>query len=109
MKNLKLILLVFITSFLFTGCAKFHDGGSVWSGGLFIIPWVTGLASLFFGYLTYKEWKKGGTGGYVNKNGVPVWTEDEEKFAIYKASFFWFSVILAAATIGIIIGVNGSK
>lgn len=61
----RLLFFAFAATFILTGCADFKDtpGMSVWSDGLWILPWATGLgavASLYkFGaaYLLFKEYK----------------------------------------------------
>jgi hypothetical protein len=60
MKNLLLLAILFLT-----GCADFSDtpGKSVWSEGLWILPWATGIGaalSLYkFGgaYLKFKDYE----------------------------------------------------
>jgi hypothetical protein len=43
---------------LLTGCANFHDepGKSVWSEGMWIIPWITGIAGAIWLYQWYKDY-----------------------------------------------------
>ncbi len=51
-----------------SSCADFHDepGKSVWSEGLWLLPWLTALGAAASGYkfvaayLKYKEYKKAG-------------------------------------------------
>jgi len=100
-------LLAFISVLLFmTSCSKFHDGGgSVWQGGLWILPILTTLGAAFFGYKAYKSSKGGSNviegGAITNKEGgnVPIW----------QLGYFYFAVGLLIATIVIVIMVNGDK
>lgn len=63
MKNLKTIF-AFLTAcvFMLTSCTDFADtpGKSVWSEGLWILPWLTAIGAGIFGYQAYK-------GSHVNK------------------------------------------
>lgn len=60
-----LLICLFLTSLFLASCTDFADtpGKSVWSEGLWILPWATGLGSLAclykFGaaYLLFKEYK----------------------------------------------------
>jgi len=85
-------------------CSTFADGTSVWGGGLFIIPWLTGLGSLFFFYKAYAASQSNSTtttkdGRVDNTGNVPI----------YQIGWFWFGVVLAVVTIAVVIGVNGSR
>ena len=103
---MRLLLFVFSICLSLVGCADFADtpGKSVWSEGLWILPWVTGLGSLYFFYTAYVASKSNST--IRNEKGV---FDNTGNVAIYKIGRFWFGVALAIATIVIIIAVVGSK
>lgn len=100
MKYLLYSLLILLSS-----CARHRDGGSGWDGGLWIIPTLTGLASLWFCYLSVKASKSNSTqqmpdGSIKNNTGnVPV----------YKMGKFYFFLIFLLATAAIIVLVNGDR
>lgn len=82
--------------FLLTGCAQFADGGgSVWQGGLGILPVLTFVGAAIFGYQAYKGSKSGSNTG----ENVPIW----------KFGQFYFSIGLLIATIFIIWNVISNK
>jgi hypothetical protein len=109
MKRLLSFFAVIIVSMIAMSCGKFSDGTSVWQQGLWIVPTLTGGGALTFWILTFVEWLKGGTVGWVQKGHEWHWTEDDKKFPIYRASFFWFAVGCTIATIIIFIMVNADK
>lgn len=98
MKNLLFILLVALT-----GCGVHRDGTSVWSDGLFIVPLLPIVGSLYFFITAYQSSKSGSTinqrfGGGESGN-VPI----------YKLARFWFGMALLVAAAGIIFWVNAEK
>lgn len=63
----KVIFLLLLSVTILSGCADFTDtpGKSVWSEGLWVLPWLTGIASLIYSvrfYFQYKRFK-----GYTGK------------------------------------------
>lgn len=109
MKNVILFLRIAFVSIFLMSCGKFSDGTSVWQGGLWIVPAVTGGASIVFWILTIVEWLKGGTVGWTKKGNIWDYTEDNKKFPIYRASFFVFAIGCTIATIVIFLLVNADK
>lgn len=104
MKATTLLLLLAACCFLLPSCAHFRDGQSVWAEGLWIIPWLTGLGSVFFFYLAYRSSKSNSeirTWAYYKDNtgNVPIWGH----------GFFVFFVGLLIATIAIIVIQTGEK
>ena len=105
--NLKIVTAFLIAIFfLMTGCADFADtpGKSVWSEGLWIVPWLTGLGSAYFFYVAYKGSK---SGSFVkvpdpNKPGETIDQESDENVPIYEFGQFYFAVGFLIATIFII-------
>src|SRR5688500_18365548 len=100
------LMIVFIMACLLTSCAQFADGTSVWGGGLWILPWLTGAAAIGLGIYGYFQSKSGSTkedpvtGRRVESNiNVPI----------YKSWGFLFGAGLAIATIVIILMVTGDK
>ena len=92
------------------GCGKFADGTSVWAAGLWVLPCITALATLFFANKVYVSWREGGKKGYfTDAKGKVSWTEDNERFPIYEASYFYFTVFCFLSTIAIIVWVNFEK
>ena len=107
-KVFKPILAFLIASvLLLTGCTDFADtpGKSIWSEGLWILPWLTGIGSTIFFYVAYKGSKSGSNiienGGVTDKEGGNV--------PIYQFGQFWFGVGLAVATIFIIWNVLSNR
>lgn len=98
-KNISMLLAA--TLFLFTGCTDFADtpGKSVWSEGLWLLPWITGLGSAFFFYIAYKSSKSGSN--RIDASGK-ITNEEAGNVPIYEIGQFWFGVGLAIATIFII-------
>lgn len=99
-----------------TGCADFKDtpGKSVWSEGLWALPWLTGIASAVFFFIAYKGSK---SGSYVkvpdpDRPGVPgafIEVPDDKNVPIYEFGQFWFGVGLFIATVFIIWNVISNK
>ena len=97
------VLLFLLAAIIFTSCATFADDPtkSVWSEGLWILPWLTGLGSAFFFYQSYRAVKSGSIKGWKQNA--------DEKFKFYKSGKFWFGIILLAATIVIVLAVIGDR
>ena len=70
---------------------------SALGGGLFIIPLVLLLTSLWSFYRGYKQWKSG-SGGYVGN--PPRWVDNDEKVPYFSVGATIFGIILLAAAIG---------
>lgn len=81
-----------------------NTGTSVWGGGLWILPWLTGLGSLVFLGLAYRSSKSNST--KQTKNGT---IDNTGNVPITQLGLFWFGAALALATIIILIVVNSSK
>jgi len=108
MKQIISFIAVFAVSLIAMSCGKFSDGTSVWQAGLWIIPWVTGLGALWTLYRAYRA-SRSGSWRWVKKDKVWFKEESDINVPIYKVpQFVWF-VILAVATIVIIIMVNSDK
>lgn len=96
---------LFLLALILAGCGKFRDGSSVWQEGLWILPWLTALACLFFGYKTYIDWQSGWQRDELNAGH----TEGEEKLPLYKIPYLYFTIGFLIATIAIIWMVNAEK
>lgn len=98
---MKTVIFFLMACICLTGCVDFKDtpGKSVWSEGMWIIPWLTGLGSLTFFIISFIASRSGWTKQDKEK-GI---TSGNEKIPIYKVGKFWFGVILAVATVVIII------
>lgn len=94
----KLTFLTLLCAVFLTGCADFKDtpGKSVWSEGLWLIPWLTGLGAIAFFAISYFASKSGSTAG---SKSVPI----------YKIGKFWLGVALTVATIVIVVSVISGK
>lgn len=97
-------IILFLLVVILAGCGKFRDGSSVWQDGLWILPWIAGLACLFFGYKTYIDWQSG-----WQQDNLAGHTEGKEKLPITKIPYFWFTLGFLVATIVIIWVVNAEK
>lgn len=104
MKKLTFLLLAAIV--FLPGCADFKDtpGKSVWSEGLWILPWLTGLGALAFFIIAYLASKSGST--KQTERGI---TSSDKNVPIYKVGKFWLGVALAVATLAIIISVINNR
>ena len=103
---MKSFIIAFIACLFLASCGKFADGTSVWGGGLWILPWITFIGTVIFGYMAYKSSKSGST--VVDKQtGRRI--ESNKNVPIYKTWPFLFAAILFAATIVIILMVNGDR
>jgi hypothetical protein len=96
-------LIIAITWFGLLSCAHFHDDPSVsvWSGGVWILPWLTGIGSIVCYVLAYLSSKSNSTtqtkhGTIDNTGNVPI----------TQIGWFWFGVALTVATIIIVYVVN---
>lgn len=103
---MKAFISLLLTSLFLTSCGHFADGSSVWQGGLFIVPLLTFLGAVWFGYKAYKahnsgSWIIGPDGETTNKDGGNV--------PYTKIGWTWFSAALLVATIVIVIMVNSDK
>ena len=110
MKKIKQGIFAFLAIALFalTGCTDFADtpGKSVWSEGLWILPWITGLGAAFFGWKTYKS---ATSGSYEINQVTGVRTDFDENVPFYKIGWFYFSVGLVIATVFIILNVISNR
>jgi len=98
-------LLTFIICSLFlTSCAKYADGSSVWSKGLWLVALLPFLGSLWFFYTAYVASKSNST----QQSGV-VTSDNTGNVPMYKTGRFLFGVVLLVATIVIIWVVNSNK
>ena len=104
---MKKLLLFSLMAIFLMSCGKFHDDGtSVWQAGLWIIPVITIIGSIIFGWLTYKS-ATSGSNTYDSrgaKTGI-----DGGDVPFYKIGWFYFSAGLFIATIVIVIMVNSDK
>jgi len=85
-------------------CGKFSDGTSVWAEWTWLVPLIPFIGSLIFGVIAFRKSKSGSNqqtpGGILNS---------DKNVPIYKIGQFWFSMILLAAAVAIIIAQNASK
>jgi hypothetical protein len=106
MKFLSIILMCLTLA----SCSSYPDGTSVWGGGLFILPILTALGS---GLCFWKAYKSSTSNSRTEEEtglGKPQIIHDNTgNVPIYTLGWFWFGVILAVATIVIIIAVNSDK
>jgi hypothetical protein len=110
-KTLNVILTVmaaFAIVFL-ASCTDFTDtpGKSVWSEGLWILPWLTGIGSAIFFYQAYKGSKSGSIVKVPdperpNVPGATIDQESDQNVPIYKFGQFYFGVVLLIVTVFII-------
>jgi hypothetical protein len=110
MKSIKVFLMLLLTVAM-CSCAHFHDEPtkSVWSSGLWILPWVVGLAALVCFAIAYFS-SKSNSDQQVDLGTPNAHTEDNTgNVPIYKISFFWGGVFLTIVDVAIIVGVNLSK
>ena len=77
---------------------------SIFSGGLWFIPLLTLAGSLLFGYKGYKASKSNST----QQSGT-VTNDNTGNVPFLKTGYGIFSIILAVATVVIIIAMNGDK
>lgn len=102
-------LSVIIGSLFLASCAHFKDGGSVWGGGLFIVPWLTGLASVACFIVAYISGKSNST-TQVGTGSSDVHVEDNTgNVGMTHTPYFFAGIFLAIITVAIIYGVNMSK
>ena len=106
-RNMKSIIFLLIASVtMLTGCGKFHGTNqSIWSEGMWIIPWGLGLAAAFSLYRAWVASKQPSErqlpgGGYkYYREGIPFW----------KTTPFKFFIGFILALIGVIIWQNLEK
>lgn len=97
------VLLIFLLPL--QSCGHFPDGTSVWAEWTWLVPLIPFVGAVIFGVKAYRKSKSGSEqqqpgGGYVSyRENVPI----------YKIGQFWFSMILLAAAVAIIIAQNASK
>lgn len=72
------------------------------SGGLWVIPLITLLGSVWFFYIGYRAWKSGSR-WWGKKDGVDVIMESEDRVKWINVGQNWFGIILFAATLGILL------
>jgi len=96
---MKKVILFALTAMFLTSCGKFPDGMSVWADGVFIFPWLTGLAAAFFGWKGYKAHHS--SSWIIGPNGERT-TRDGGKIPLLKIGWTKFSIALALATLAII-------
>jgi uncharacterized membrane protein len=92
--NFNPLFILLTMALAFSSCGHFHDDPklSVWAGGLWIIPWILGLTSAWFGYKAYASYKK-----YYKSEGT------------FSIGSLTFSIILFVALIVVLIVVNADK
>lgn len=110
MKQISQFFVVFMLSLFAMSCGKFHDDGtSVWQGGLWIIPCVLILASLYSFYRAYKQWKSGSAWWGQDEKGVAKRMESKEKVNFFSIGATRFGIIFLLAFIVVVIVVNADK
>lgn len=76
----------------------------LFGAGLWIVPTITFIASIFFGV---KAWISHTSGSTVQTpTGI---VESTQNVPLHEIGFFWFFVVLLAATIGIILWIRSEK
>jgi hypothetical protein len=73
---------------------------SALGGGLWIIPLVLLLGSLWSFYRGYTQWKSGSGGWVTQPNGTKKWVESDEKVNFWSIGATVFGIILLLAAIG---------
>ena len=73
---------------------------SALGGGLWIIPLVLFLASLWSFYRGYKQWKSGSGGYQKDSRGVDVWVESDERVPYFSVGATVFGIIFLVLAIG---------
>lgn len=109
MKKLIQFLLVVLVSLLAMSCGKFADGTSVWQGGLWIIPVVLFLASIYSFYRAIAQWQSGSSYWGKDSKGVAKRIESKEKVSFLSIGATWFGIIFLIGLIGCVILVNADK
>lgn len=106
MKKITVFLFLLISLMAFTGCANFHDGGgSVWQGGMWVIPALLFALAAIFMFIAIKSWN---SGTMVDQTyGQPKW--EKNKTPLLQIPQFWFSVVFIVAAIVVIIARNADK
>jgi hypothetical protein len=94
MKSIQLFLVAVM-------CLTLASCGEHWGGGLIIIPILTGLGALIFGYKTFVSSNSGST------QQTPYGTKEGGN--VVNKGYLIFTAILTIATIIIIIMINGDK
>lgn len=96
------VLILFM--FILQSCGHYPDGTSVWAEWTWLVPVIPGIGSIIFFSIAYAKSKSGSNqqtpGGIV---------DSDKNVPIYKIGQFWFSMILLAAAVAIIIAQNASK
>ncbi len=100
------LLLFALTAMFLTSCGKFSDGTSVWAEGLWVIPLITFLATVFFGY---KAWAAHNSSSWIIGPGGERTTRDGGKIPLLKIGWTKWTIGLALATIAIIWYQNTQK
>jgi hypothetical protein len=83
-------------------CLTLASCGAQWDGGLWIVPALTGLGALIFGYKTIVS----STSGSVKTN---QYGSKDYKGNVVNKGYLIFTLVLTVATIVIIWMINGDK
>ncbi len=80
-----------------------------WGGGLFLLPVITVIGAIIFFIQAYKASKSNSTTQVGTGTSDSRVVDNTGNVPITKTGQFWFAVVLAIATIVIIIMVNADK
>lgn len=94
-----------LSALFLTGCGRHRDGTSVWAEGLWVLPAVLSIASLWFFFVAWRASRSGSSKQIPGRGTV----YSDENVKIWKVWAFWFGVAFAAATVVMFIVVNGEK
>lgn len=102
-------IIILIFSALLISCGRMADGTSVWAEGMWLIPTVLLLLSAGCFALAYSNNKSGSIEQHDTGTTDAHFVESYKNVPIQSLGTFWFGVILAVATIVVIILVNADK
>lgn len=107
---MKKVIAFILSAICLTSCANFHGTDtSIWADGVWMIPWSTGILSVFSWVQLYRSWKSGSKrqdqtpGSPTRGQWIPVPGKTASKW------FLFLSIALPIVTIVVIIVQYGER
>lgn len=102
MKNVTFFI-VFMCVAVLMSCGHFHGTNvSVWAGGFWLVPWLSGAGAAIFWWLAYRSHRS--KSEQQQRDGS--WKEFDSNVSIWSIGFTYFAVALTVTCIGVIIYAN---
>jgi hypothetical protein len=103
---MKSFIFLLVASMFLMSCGHFNDGTSIWGAGLWLVPWLTGIAAVICFAAAVVS---GNSNSTTQTPGGRPTKDNTGNVGATKTPFFWWGVVLIIATVIVIIMVNADK